>query len=108
MAEEYAREQFTGSFFPGNTEAEDVEMRHIWAKEFMDGARALAKHPSVIAMREALDSLGAYACAIQKNHPEECAHGHGYSLLGQFAQQVGSDAHYALEAFDKLIGEVGE
>jgi hypothetical protein len=41
--------------------------------------------------------LRQYAVNIEKKYPEECVHGAGYSLLGQLAQQVSTDAHYALK-----------
>jgi hypothetical protein len=46
---------------------------------------------------EVLDNLRQYAVNIEKKYPEECVHGAGYSLLGQLAQQVSTDAHYALK-----------
>jgi len=41
MAEAFATEQFNNSFFTGNTPEQDMELRHIWAKEFLIGAQAM-------------------------------------------------------------------
>ncbi len=37
-AEAYAREKWAHSFFPGNTPEQDMELREIWASEWMDGS----------------------------------------------------------------------
>lgn len=49
------------------------------------------------AARETLARFTNYAANIEKNHPEECHHGCGYSLLGQLAQQISTDGYYADE-----------
>lgn len=54
---------------------------------------------------EALDDLRDYAANIQENHPDECAHGAGYSLLGQLAQQVNTDGYHTLTALRALVGD---
>lgn len=41
---------------------------------------------------ERLRVLGDYAKSILEKYPAECAHGNGYSLLGQLAQQVATEA----------------
>lgn len=77
----------------------DANMRHHLAD-------MIAKDPLLLALveiAETLESLGEYAANIQRNHPDECAHGAGYSLLGQLAQQVNTDAYHALNRLRAMV-----
>lgn len=60
-------------------------------------------HEALLECVRALERLQELAVAIEIKHPEECAHGAGYSLLGQLAQQVSTDGYYALQALAKEL-----
>lgn len=49
-------------------------------------------------LAERLRVLGDYAKSILEKYPAECAHGNGYSLLGQLAQQVATEAQILVES----------
>jgi hypothetical protein len=64
---------------------------------YVAGYAAALASEQVTALVEALESIKDHSDNIQKNHPDECAYGCGYSLLGQLAQSASTDAYYALK-----------
>lgn len=71
-----------------------------------ENARLAALIEALAGAVDALRGLKEYAIAIEKAHPAECTHGAGYSLLGQLAQQVENDAHYALAAVELEVAKL--
>lgn len=88
-------------------ENERFEAAHDWNVEQINRLSVdLTKEREITAMlRETLQGLGEYAVNIEKIHPDECAHGAGYSLLGQLAQQVSNEWQWALQREAEMRGE---